>query len=67
MVSSYNIFTNIVIPLKYVKLFNKFSTNFHPYLSPESVKVQSYYDAGYYDVPKNYYGMPINIDISYHI
>jgi len=48
MVSSYNIFTNISIPLEYVKLFNKFSTNLTPYLLPESTKVKSYYDTGYY-------------------
>jgi hypothetical protein len=48
MVSSYNIFTNISIPLKYVKLFNKFSTNLTPYLLSESTKVKSYYDSGYY-------------------
>lgn len=48
MVSSYNIFTTISIPLEYVKLFNKFSTNLQPYLLSESVKVKSYYDIGYY-------------------
>ena len=48
MVSSYNIFTNISVPLKYVELFNKFSTNFHPYLLHESVKTKSYFDSGYY-------------------
>lgn len=48
MVSSYNIFTNISIPLEYVKLFNKFSTNLQPYLLSESIKVKSYFDTGYY-------------------
>lgn len=48
MVSSYNIFTTISIPLKYVNLFNKYSSNFHPYLMSESIKTKSYYDAGYY-------------------
>ena len=48
MVSSYTIFTSISIPLEYVKLFNKFSINFQPYLLSESFKIKSYYDTGYY-------------------
>jgi hypothetical protein len=64
MVSSYNIFTNISIPIEYRKLFNKFSINFRPYLLSESVKTKSYYDSGYYPGGIETLGKWLNNEIS---
>ncbi len=48
MVSSYCIMTNISVPKQYIKRFNKYSDSLIPSSLDDSIKVKSYYDAGYY-------------------
>lgn len=48
MVSSYDIINTISIPKKYIKRFNKYSESLVLSSLDGSVKVKSYYDAGYY-------------------
>lgn len=48
MVSSYSIIATISVPKKFIKQFNKYSESLVPSSLDDSVKVKSYYDAGYH-------------------